>query len=416
MSHLTLTAVVEDWLLRKALSDPDISSLFERLCDRLRGIGLPLDRAALSWPTLHPLFRAEMAFWYPDKGAELEQYYHSQEGSESWTKSPFAHLARRQLSTIRRHLTGPDAVLDFEVLRSFRDSGYTDYLLTSTPFQIAETKGLPGFSSGIMASWMTRRDHGFTDADIEALERIQTVFAIACRASIQRRVMANIAEAYLGPTAGHRVLSGAIKRGDGARIPAVVWFSDLRDSTRLSDTMDAESYLALLNRYFECTAQPVIDNGGEILNFIGDGVLAIFPISEDCPKAAAASAETAARQALEHMRTAEREGTPASAPLRFGIGLAVGEVTFGNIGVRNRLSFSGVGKVVNTVHRVEAATKDLDTPVLALESFAKAAPGTWERAGETVIPDFDRSVDLFTFADALPAVRKRAAGARIPAK
>ena len=295
MSHQTLIADIEHWLIRKALADPDIRSLFERLCDRLRGIGIPLERSALSWPTLHPLFHAEQAFWYPDKGAELEQYYHSSAGNEHWLKSPFNYMLNHGLDTLRRKLVGPAALLDFEVLQSFHDQGYTDYLLTSTPFHIAETTRFSGGRTGIMSSWMTRRDSGFTDDDVAALERIQTVFAVACRASIQRRVMKNITEAYLGPTAGQQVLGGEIRRATAARMPAVVWFSDLRGSTRLSDTMDADSYLQLLNRYFECTAAPVIDHGGEILNFVGDGVLAIFPIDNDCSKAAAASAEDAVR-------------------------------------------------------------------------------------------------------------------------
>ena len=394
MSHITLTGSIEDWLIRKALGDPDIRSLFERLCNRLRGIGIPLERAALSWPTLHPLFRAEQAFWYPDKGAELEQYYHSSVGNEHWLKSPFYHMLSHDLLTMRRRLIGPGAMLDFEVLESFESQGYTDYLLTSTPFHIAETTEFSGGRTGIMSSWMTKRESGFTDDDIAALERIQTVFAIACRASIQRRVMGNITDAYLGPTAGRKVLGGDIRRGDGARIPAVVWFSDLRGSTRLSDTMDADSYLQLLNRYFECSAQPVIDNGGEILNFIGDGVLAIFPIDGECPKAASARAEQAARDAIAHCRDAEVQGTPGNAPLDFGIGLAIGEVMFGNIGVPQRLAFSAIGKVVNTVTRVEAATKSLEYPVLALESFARAAPGwststrpaTWSRRGSKPNP------------------------------
>src|SRR5690606_20733045 len=166
------------------------------------------------------------------------------------------------------------------------------------------------------------------------------VFAVACRAAVQKRVMANLANAYLGRTAGWRVLAGNIRRGDGERIPAVVWFSDLRGSTRLSDSMDPDSYLALLNRYFECTAAAVIEHGGEILNFIGDGVLAIFPVDGDCGSAAA-RAEAAVREARRRQAEAVAEGTPGGAPLSFGIGLAVGEVMFGNIGVPSRLAFSG---------------------------------------------------------------------------
>ncbi len=406
MSHATLTAAIEDWLITKALADPDILTLFEKVCERLRAVGIPLDRAALSWPTLHPLFRAEQLYWYPEAGANLEQYAHERTGKHLWEKSPFFHVHQKELSHLRRHLVGPGALLDFEILETFRDQGFTDYLVTSTGFKIANTEHFAGGNTGIMASWQTKRNGGFSDDDLEALRRVQRVFAVACRASIQRRVMFNLANAYLGPTAACEVLGGDIRRGDGERIPAVVWFSDLRGSTRLSDTMDPDSYLQLLNRYFECTAKPVIDNGGEILNFIGDGVLAIFPIESECPKDAAANAENAVRTARALREEAERDGTPGNAPMRFGIGLAIGEVMFGNIGVQERLAFSGIGKVVNTVTRVEHATKHLGPEVLALKSYADVAPGNWVSAGEIEISDFDRNMEVFTLEEQTTASMK----------
>ncbi|MEM9061423.1 MAG: adenylate/guanylate cyclase domain-containing protein [Pseudomonadota bacterium] len=404
MSHSTLTAEIEDWLLGKALIDPDILILFEKLCQRLRAIGIPLDRTALSWPVLHPLFRAEQVFWYPDKGAELEQYYHSTAGNEHWLKSPFYHAQTNNLETLRRTLVGENAMLDFDVFDSFVEQGYTDYLLTRTNFKIAEVEHFSGGATGMMTSWMTMREGGFTDDDLAALKHIQKILAVAVHAAIQKRVMSNLANAYLGPTAGWKVLAGEIKRGDGERIPAVVWFSDLRGSTRLSDTMDGDSYLALLNRYFECTAGPVIEHGGEILNFIGDGVLAIFPIEADCPMGAVAKAEKAVRDAMRLREEAIETGTPGNAPLDFGIGLAIGDVMYGNIGVPARLAFSGIGKIVNTVQRVEAATKSTGIPVLALKKFAEAAPGNWEACGRVDISDLDRQLDVFTLPEVVKHV------------
>ena len=400
MSHATLTAAIEDWLIGKALADPDIRALFEKLCERLSAMGIPLHRAALSWPTLHPLFRAEQVFWYPDKGATLEQYTHDTKHNEKWLGSPFHHVHTKDLDHMRRRLVGPDAMLDFEILEHFRDLGYTDYLLTATEFRIANTQHFSGGSTGIMASWCTSREGGFSDNDMEALRRIQRVFAVACRASIQRRVMGNLTNTYVGPTAARQVLSGDIRRGDGERIKAVVWFSDLRSSTRLSDTMDPDSYLALLNKYFECTAGPVIDHGGEILNFIGDGVLAIFPIEADCPLYAVGQAEKAVLDAFARRDEVERTGTPGNAPIRFGIGLAIGEVMFGNIGVPQRLAFSGIGRVVNKVTRIETANKFMGTDVLAMKSFVDAATGDWVPAGQVEISDFDRHIDVYTLPEA----------------
>ncbi|MEO1492605.1 MAG: adenylate/guanylate cyclase domain-containing protein [Pseudomonadota bacterium] len=403
MSHATLTAEIESWLIDKALIDPDITALFEKLCVRLSAVGIPLDRAAVSWPTLHPLFRAELVFWTHENGAALEQYQHAEQAGEKWLKSPFHYAHTKGLKYMRRRLTGDVALLDFDVLEDFRDKGFTDYLLTSTDFRIAEVEHFAGGKTGILASWSTKRPSGFSDDDLDCLRRIQKVFAAACHASIQKRVMANLANAYLGSTAGWRVLAGDIRRGDGDRIPAVVWYSDLRGSTRLSDTMDADDYLALLNRYFECTAQPIIDQGGEILNFIGDGVLGIFPIKSGCPVDAVARAEAAAREAMRLADEAAKTGTPGEAPLRFGIGLAIGEVMFGNIGVPSRLAFSGIGRIVNTVQRIETATKTLNIPLLATAEFAEVAPGDWGVAGSVTIQDFDRALDVYTLTEFQPS-------------
>jgi len=395
MSHAALIAEVEDWLIGKALLDPDITALFRRLCERLHGLGLPVDRAALSWPTLHPLFRAEQVVWSLDGGVELMQFEHATANNEKWRRSPFYHAHVSDLNQMRRRLTGPEARADFRILEELQAEGYTDYLLTSTRFRIAESEHFAGGSTGIMASWSTRRESGFSDDDFDALRRIQRFFAVACHASIQKRVMANLANAYLGPTAGARVLAGDIRRGDGERIPAVLWFSDLRGSTRLSERMDPDAYLGVLNRYYECTAAPVIEHGGEILNFIGDGVFAIFPVEAECPKAAAASAEAAARQALRLRDGAVDCGLPDGGTLEFGIGLSVGEVMFGNIGVPSRLAFSGIGRGVNAVQRIESATKTVGAPVLADRAFADSAPGRWESVGEVPLRDLARSVELF---------------------
>lgn len=396
MSHSPLIAEIEDWLMDAALGDPEIVRLFEGLCRRLHAVGIPVERAVMSWPTLHPLFRAEQIFWWRGKGAKLEQYYHSSAGNEHWVKSPFYHAITRGLPRMRRRLKGEGAMLDFDVLKEFAEQGYTDYLLTAAHFAIGDVVDYEGGPTGILSSWATSRASGFTDEDLEALSRIQKMLAIACRMSIQKRVTENLAHAYLGPTAGTRVLAGDIRRGDGEYIPAVIWFSDLRGSTRLSDTMKPDDYLALLNCYFECTAAPVIEHGGEILNFIGDGVLGIFPVDGD-EAAAARRATDAVAEALRRCDEGRAAGTPGGVAVDFGIGLDIGELMFGNIGVPQRLAFSGIGRVVNTVHRIETATKALGKRVLATHAVAAAAPEFWEPAGPVCVPDLDRAIELYAY-------------------
>lgn len=398
MSHAPFLGEIEDWLIDKALGDTDIPAVFEILCQRLHALGVPLDRARLSWATLHPLFRSEQVFWSRETGTRFAQYMHASANNEAWLVSPLYHVVSHGLPHLRRHLTGPAALLDFPVLEEFQSQGFTDYLVTSLRFRIADVDDVGAGTPGIVASWSTKRPDGFTDDDIDVLKRIHRIFGVACRSTVQKRVSVNLANAYLGPTAGGRVLAGDIRRGDGERIHAVVWFSDLRASTQLSDTMDPDDYLALLNCYFECTAAPVIHHGGEILNFIGDGVLAIFPISGN-PGVAASNAEAAVRATSRLRAEAVARGTPGGAPLDFGIGLAIGEVKFGNIGVSSRLAFSAIGRVVNLVQRIETATKTVDRVVLADAGFAAVAPGGWLSAGEVEIRDVARRIEVFTLPE-----------------
>lgn len=401
MTHATLTADIEDWLIGKALSDPDIVALFETLCNRLRAIGIPLDRASFSWPTLHPLFKSEQVFWRVGEGAEFQQYIHSTTTNSAWLRSPLHHATQNRLATMRRRLTGPEAMLDFDVLKDFQSQGFTDYLVTLSAFRIADVEGFEDRETGMIASWASKRENGFTEADIDALRRIQRLFAVASRAAIQKRVMVNLATAYLGPTAARRVLAGDIRRGDGDRIPAVLWFSDLRGSTKLSDRLGADDYLALINRYFECTAAAVVAHGGEVLNFIGDGVFAIFPF-DGAPEAAAARAEATVQAAMAQQCQTVAEGVPGNTAISFGIGLSVGDVMFGNIGVPDRLAFSAIGRSVNALHRIEAATKTLGIPVLADREFSDLAPGAWREVGEIAGAELGGRVPLFAPVTMLP--------------
>jgi len=405
MTHEPLSDEIETWLLDQALHDPDILKLFGDLCLRLHAIGLPLERAALSWPTLHPLFQAEQIYWRLGEEAELFQFRHDAERSKDFEKSPFKHVLINRLDRLRRRLEGPEKHLDFPVLQELHDKGFTDYLLTATRFRVAEVDGFRGGDSGLMASWSTTRPGGFSDGDLKALSRVQKVFAVACHAAIQKRVMVNLADAYLGATAAKRALKGDVRRGDGERIRAVVWHSDLRGSTRLSNEMAAEEYLELLKTYYDCTAQPVIEEGGEILEFIGDAVLAIFPIRGDTGGPEAVRAAVRAMEKTLDLREAWIEAAPeiARERMNFSISMSVGEVMFGNIGVPTRLTFSAIGTAVNKVARLDKLSKDLGRMVLVTREVAQVEPDRWISVGPQRLRDFDRDIELFTRACARDA-------------
>ena len=178
------------------------------------------------------------------------------------------------------------------------------------------------------------------------------------------------------------MLNGQIRRGDGEMIHAVIWYSDMRDSTRLADGMAAEDFLRTVNSYFECTAGAVLANGGEVLRFIGDAVLAIFPIRDGDSQSACERAMAAARDAEARLGVVNDERARHDLEaLDYGLGLHVGDVMFGNIGVPERLEFSVIGPAANEVARIEGLTKTLGRRTLASAEFARSVPRYWESAG-----------------------------------
>ena len=294
-------------------------------------------------------------------------------------------------------MTGATAQLDFPVLEELQEKGATDYLAYKVSFSSEQEAGASG--DGIIGSWATDRPGGFTDNELVYFMRVQSRFAVACKIQIQQGVTHNVLDTYLGPNAGRRVLEGQIRRGDGERIEAVIWYSDMRASTPWADRLEPDGFLKLLNDYFECTAGAVIDHGGEVLRFIGDAVLGIFPVKADGDTRA-----SAANKAMQAVCDAQRRLKDLNArrtltgeePVDFGLGLHVGELTFGNIGVPERLEFSVVGPAANEVARLESMTKSLHQRVLVSEEFANLVELDWRPLGEHALRGVSAVVKVFT--------------------
>ncbi len=383
MSYDHLVGDVIEWLVHEsleALSPPD---LFVGMCERLHQIGVPIDRGNVAYTTLHPMIEAETARWRPGEPLETIQHDHDASEREDWQQSPLRYVTENLIPLFRRRLTGPDAILDYPLLVELRDEGYTDYLIQATALAMTSTSENQPVMPGMAVTWATRAPDGFSDAAIAALTRIHSRFALAIKTSMQASILGNVAATYLGPIAAERVLSGQIRRGDGAEISAVVWYSDMRDSTHLSESMARADYLALLNTYFECTAGAVLAHGGNVLDFIGDAVLAVFHTDAAGLEAAARAATAATQTALANRD--EALGANPELPLSFGIAVTAGEVMFGNIGVKERLRFSVIGPTVNEAARIEALTKTLDAPALATAEIASAMPESWCDAGQHVL-------------------------------
>ncbi|WP_420413312.1 adenylate/guanylate cyclase domain-containing protein [Roseibium sp.] len=384
---------VEDWLIGEALGDPDMTQLFAELCERLRQCNVPVDRAMLVWSTLHPMIEAEIAFWERGGTVYHEQIEHSDEDTDDWLQSPVRAVLVSQEPMLRRRLSNANAPIEFPLLVRLQSEGYTDYMVIPTAFEIPAIRGeYP--NTGIILSWATREPGGFSEEALTAIRYIQKRLAIAARAVLQGDITRIIAKTYLGSFAGTKVLNGQIRHGDGETIDAVIYYSDMRNSTAIAEALGPEAYLAWLNTYFQATAGAVLEHGGEVLDFIGDAVLAVFPTEKDSlakavEKAIAAADETRLRLADANKHT---NGGPE---MKAGIALSTGSVMFGNIGVANRLTFSVVGQTVHAAARIESLTKRVKSDVLMTGEVAAFAGNRARNAGAYELDGFTTRQPLF---------------------
>lgn len=381
-----------DWLMSKALGETSIEELFRGCCERLSAADVPIARASLGFRTLHPLFRAVTLVWRAGQDLEITEHPHGPVG-EDFRQSPQYYMLRHDVPLLRRKLDSDSATIDFPVLDEFRRAGATDYLAYAIPFGDQRADRLQ--SDGVIGSWLCKRSGGFSDTDIRILRRIQRRLAVACRVGIKTQIAKNILDAYLGTYTGRRVYEGKISRGSGEEIHAVIWFSDLRGSTEMSRELSTDEFLGVLNDFFESVADAVLDGGGEVLRFIGDAMLAIFPMQphsvdnpRECPehRAACGKAMAAARDAIDRMiklnaaRLAE-----SKQPIGYGIGIHVGDVMYGNIGVPRRVEFSVVGHAANHAAKLESLCKVLNVPLLVSKQFADIQREDWIDLGEHVV-------------------------------
>ncbi|MBZ9862994.1 adenylate/guanylate cyclase domain-containing protein [Mesorhizobium sp. CA12] len=357
---------VADWLNESALAGNDLETLVNGFCERLAAAGLPLKRVHLSFSMLHPLYDALGFTWVRGQGMEVEGF-RKEAGvpSERFLTSPYYHLLSNKLDHLRRRLD-PSVVSEFPVFDDLRLMGITDYMAFVHPFS-------GNASQGMMGSWSTDSAAGFSDSMISALLRIQSHLAIATKMAVLTKLADNMMTTYLGGDAGRRVLDGQIKRGEGDTIRAALVMGDMRGSSRLAETSGREVYIDTLNQFFDAVAAPFNRNGGQIMSFIGDGFIAVYPCERHrsqseiaCQAALAAAHKASARMMDLNLRRKEQ----GLSDIKFGIGLHVGNVMFGNVGLKDRLTFSVFGSAVNEVQRLQTLTKKYPHSVLASKDFA----------------------------------------------
>jgi adenylate cyclase len=360
--HDTIDAII-DWLASDA-RQISLAKGFDEFSWRMLATGFPLLRTTLHVATLHPQYLGANFVWWRTTGQTATTLVaHEVAELVDQEKNPVLRVRRGE--TLRRRVDVADNELDFPILHDLKVQGAIDY------FALPVTSS---FGTNYMVTYVTDRIGGFTQQEISNLTRVSRRLPVLVDAYLQRRIATNILNAYLGPKTGPKVLAGQIRRGSGEEITAVLWSSDLRGFTERSDRLAGNQMIAILNVLFDVQARAITSHGGEILKFVGDGLLAIFPIeSAEMATAAARKALAAAMEAVEAVRGLT--GDPSllgEPPLEIVVALHIGSAIYGNIGAVDRLDFTVIGPAVNLVSRIEAVAKALSLPIVVSDDFARA--------------------------------------------
>jgi len=384
MAPWSMTPVI-DWLLHKGRHLPSREAVVGELCERVRLAGMPIERVAFFFPALHPQYFGVALYWDGEK-VTTQPGTHDFLETDEYRNSIAARITAGERALRRRLELGGDQ-LDFPVLRDLHKEGFTDYVIAEVVFSDGTRNSV---------SLATRRPGGYTDLDITEIERLLHPFALVMEIFSGRDLARTLLDTYLGRISGQRVLQGQIKRGDGQSIDAVIWFSDLRESTPLSSALGEQRFLELLNDYFEATAGAILAQGGEVLRFIGDASLAVFPTAATGAREACERAVRAARQARIQVDAANARRVAAGLPpFACGIGLHLGRVHYGNIGTPERLEFSVIGTAANEAARIEALCKETGQDVVISETIAAELGGTCRSLGKFALRGVAEPVEVF---------------------
>jgi len=390
---------IESWLVQAGLAGASETESLDGFCDHCRAAGIALSRATLVVDTLHPIHEGRAFRWRADSAEQptVVEYGPSNvgESAANWQSSTFYHLVQTGDSELRRRIGAGDAG-DFAVLRELKAEGQTDYVAFVHRFGITS---IIGEMDCVYSSWVTASPDGFRETDLVALRRLVPLLALGVKCMSLTRIARTLVEVYLGHDAGERVLSGRISRGVADRINAVIWYSDLRGYTKITDTAAPDEIIPLLNDYAAAVIGAVRGAGGEVLKLIGDGVLAIFR-ADDAAQACrcALRAEASLRSGIKTVN--ERRVAGSHPVTSVYLGLHLGEVFYGNIGSDGRLDFTVVGPAVNEASRIAAMCRSVDRSVVLSSEFAAATPQP-ERSnlvcvGRYALRGVGRAQELFT--------------------
>jgi len=369
------------WAVEQGLRGASAEVLFDGFCQRLVGAGVPLWRAFAGMRTLHPQWAGYTYTWRRDLNAiEPAQVERGEAYEQDLSDSPFGLLIGQAMMSpaqeggwprLRRRLRGPDAQLDNRVLKQLAAMGATDYFAEVIGFGV---NGDASRGTGIGFSFATDRPEGFSEDELLLIQAVLPAASLAIMSEAGHTIASGLLAAYLGGDAGRRVHAGAVERGSVESIRAVLWYADIRGFTAIADASPGLVVIELLDEVFEALIAPLRLRGGQVLKFLGDGILASFPVEEathgeTCRRALDAATEAMA--ALDRLNSARRDQGRATAAV--DLALHLGEVLYGNVGAVDRLDFTVIGPAVNEVSRIELLCEPLGHRVLVSAEFAAAA-------------------------------------------
>jgi adenylate cyclase len=378
-----LSAELSDWLIRDARFLPGNPEILAEFCEKVATAGVPIDRVSLHQRAFHPQYRGVSRIWRPGQALEEKYLDHGIEKTATYIESPVRLVVEEQQS-LNWHLGGNHTLL-FPVLEELREQGFTHYVVEPLVYAVGTVNAF---------AWATKRPGGFSAAEMQFIRDILPAYAAVTELKALRRFIGGVLTTYVGAEAGKLVLDGQVRRGDVREITAALMLFDLRDFTMMSDRLSPRAVIRMLNSYFDCVMPPVQEHGGEVVEIMGDGVLAIFHQGADRTAAeACSSALAAAKAGLAAL--VERNRRHPGTQLNAGVALHYGKVSYGNIGSGNRLDFTVIGPDVNLTARIERFCRELDRSLIMSEAFANTLSRPMWEIGHFEIRGFAKMQRLF---------------------
>lgn len=374
------------WIVERGMQGLPLTDQISGFCQRIYDAGFPMRRVQMGMFTLHPRYGSLTFVWRPGSGS-VEYKLRERDAvlGDLYLKSPVFYMRTRGLQTLRRRVDG-DEEPEFQLFEELRSEGLVDYAAFLVPYDPDQARKIrraatdsgenirPGGAlDGIFFSCATDEPEGFDPAHIAQVQEVLPYLALAVKSRLTYDVANTVLATYLGADAGNRVLTGAIERGSAEAIDAVIWFADLRGFTAMTDTLPRDLLVETLNDYLDEVTKPVEAHNGQILKFMGDGVLATFDLTGRDGADVCRDALTAASELRAWLPEFNEQRRAADKPVMdFGLALHLGEVFYGNIGASERLDFTVIGPAVNEASRIQSLCKPLDRNILLSGAFRDA--------------------------------------------